>query len=96
MKPFKLFNTKDETAKTAKKESAIISVQSLSPLTNGTVLVQLELPLDITFSDFAAASMDIRRTFLSTPLSRVFVEWRVREIANSSLPLARTCTSYDD
>ncbi|KAI8801260.1 P-loop containing nucleoside triphosphate hydrolase protein [Cladochytrium replicatum] len=113
----KLFNTKDKTAKTAKKDPAIVTVQSLSPLTNDTVLVQLELPLDITFSDFAAAAVsklalaghrfdghsphflistageklsvldnrDVANALMSK--SRVFVEWRVREIANSSLPL---------
>ncbi|KAI8801286.1 P-loop containing nucleoside triphosphate hydrolase protein [Cladochytrium replicatum] len=113
----KLFTTKDKTAKTAKKESAVISVQSLSPLTNDTVLLQLELPPDITFSDFAAAAVskldlashrfdghsphfftntageqlsildtrDVANALMAK--SRVFVEWRVREIPNSSLPL---------
>ncbi|KAI8801085.1 hypothetical protein BJ742DRAFT_779673 [Cladochytrium replicatum] len=58
MKAFnKLFNPKDKTAKTAKKESAIVTVQSLSPLNNDTVLVQLELPPDVSFSDFAAAAL---------------------------------------
>ncbi|KAI8806584.1 hypothetical protein BJ742DRAFT_711417, partial [Cladochytrium replicatum] len=118
MKAFnKLFNPKDKTAKTAKKEPAIVTVQSLSPLNNDTVLVQLELPPDVTFSDFAAAALskldlaghrfnghspqflintaggkmsildnrDVVNAIMSK--SQVFVEWRVREIANSSLPL---------
>ncbi|KAI8804196.1 hypothetical protein BJ742DRAFT_826094 [Cladochytrium replicatum] len=113
MKPFKkLFNSRDKTVKTAKKESAIVTVQSLSPLS-----VQLELPPDISFSDFAAAAVskldlaghrfdEHSPHFLTntpggklsvldnrdvanalTSKSQVFVEWRVREIGKSSLPL---------
>ncbi|KAI8801267.1 P-loop containing nucleoside triphosphate hydrolase protein [Cladochytrium replicatum] len=114
----KLFNHKtDKTDEKAKKGSAIVSVQSLSPLTNDTVLVQLELPPDISFSDFTAAALskldmaghrfdghspqflistaggnmsalhssDVANAIMSK--SQVFVEWRVREIAYSSLPL---------